>query len=336
MGKDVDANGRRALLVVGLGATLAAIGHRSAVAQDPRAWAPQREVRLITGFPPGGTTDIVARLLAEALRPGLGQPVIVDPRPGANGYVAAQAASRAMPDGHTLFLTQLGIMSVGPVVPGVTVGVDLDRDLVPLACLVGTPMVLVARPGAPFRDVDSFLSEARARPGGLTYASAGNGSINHLAMERFASLNGISLVHVPYRGGAPAAVDLAAGRVDVMFANLAEAMGHIQGGRMVPLALAGEGPSAVLQGPPLLADRFPGFSVLNWFGVVAPAGVPEAVQDHWRSRLLSVMNDPAVRRSFAERALDPVVEDAETFRRRIADERARWRLVVEAGRIRAD
>lgn len=336
MDEDVDATGRRAILAAGLGVTVAAVAHRTAAAQDARVWAPQRDVRLITGFPPGGTTDIVARLLAEALRPIVGQPVVVDPRPGANGYVAAQAAARAAPDGHTLFLTQLGIMSVGPVVPGVTVGVDLDRDLVPLACLVGTPMVLVARPGAPFRDVDAFLAEARAQPGGLTYASAGNGSINHLAMERFAGLNGISLVHVPYRGGGPAAVDLAAGRVDAMFANLAEAMGHIQGGRMVPLALAGEGPSAALQGAPLLLDRFHGFSVLNWFGVVAPAGVSASVQDYWRGRLLDVMNDQGVRRGFMERALDPVVEDAAAFRQRIVDERARWRLVVEAGRIHAD
>ncbi|WP_426959708.1 Bug family tripartite tricarboxylate transporter substrate binding protein [Muricoccus radiodurans] len=321
---------RRDLMLAG---AAAALSPRPGTAQG---WAPTRDVRLITGFPPGGTTDIVARLLAEALRPRAGQPVVVDPRPGANGYLGAQAASRAAPDGHTLFLTQLGIMSVGPVVPGVTVGLDLDRDLVPLACLVGTPMVLVVRPGAPFADVDAFLAAARARPGGLTYGSAGNGSINHLAMERFAALNGVSLVHVPYRGGAPAATDLGAGRVDAMFANLAESLGPIAGGRMVPLALAGEGPSGALPDAPLLSARFPGFSVLNWFGIAAPAGLPEPARAFWEGALLGALADPAVRRGFAERALDPVLEDGATFARRIAGERARWRQVVEAGNIRAD
>lgn len=305
----------------------------AALAQ-PR-WAPTREVRLLTGFPPGGTTDIVARLLAEALRPRLPQPVVVDPRPGANGFVAAAAALRAPPDGHALFLAQLGILSIGPALPGTSPPEGIEA-LLPLGAVAGTPMVLVARPGAPFTNLDGLLAAARAKPGGLTYGSAGIGSVNHLAMERFARVAGVSLLHVPYRGGAAAALDLQAGRVDAMMANLAESLAPLAERRISPLALAGEAPSAVLPDVPLLRDRFPDLSVLNWFGVFAPPGLDDAVRATWSALVSDAMASPGVRSAFVSRALEPLDEDGDTLGHRVRAERAIWaRLALEAG-IRAE
>ena len=197
---------------------------------------PSREVRLICPFSPGGTCDLLTRMLAEYLQPILGVPVVVENRTGASGMIGADLVAKSPPDGHAAVLATMGIMTILPEMPGVRMPFDPDRDLTPITNVVNVYNILVAAPNAPFDTVAGLIEYARANPGRLSYASAGNGSSQHLAGELFKRLAGVDLLHVPYRGGAPAIIDIVAGRTTMMFGNLPEFMGQIRGGGLRPIA----------------------------------------------------------------------------------------------------
>jgi tripartite-type tricarboxylate transporter receptor subunit TctC len=325
---------RRALLAAGFALSVPAGFLPAGSARA--AWTPQQPIRIFIGYPPGGAVDILVRIVAEGMQRVRGVTVLPEVRSGAYGFLAAQAAARAAPDGYTLCSAIMGMMSVLPVIPGVPVPLDLDRELKPVSALAGTPMALVARPDAPFSDVDGLVAYARSRDGRATYASSGNGSINHLAAALFASEVGASMMHVPYRGGAPATLDVSAGRVDIMVANVAEVAPMIRAGQLKGIGVTAASTSA--QAPELfpLAQRFPTMDINNWFGIAGPAGMPEEVRAGIAEIFAAALADPQTARTLNERGLIPLGESGAAFEERIRRDRERWRRVVQAGNIRGD
>jgi tripartite-type tricarboxylate transporter receptor subunit TctC len=259
---------RRAILA---GTVALASPHLPASAQ-----LPNRGVTLVVPAPPGGHTDIAARLVAEGLAPRLGVPVVVDNRPGGNGVVGAQAVIRARPDGTTLFVAFSGFM-VG--IPAVTrdLGVDTRRDLLPVAMLMEAPHVALVPASLGVRTLAEFVALAKARPGRMNYASVGVGSIHHLGPELLKQRAGIDLAHVPYRGDAPALQDLLVDRVQLYFATLPAAQGFVRDGRLRALAVGAPRRLPPLPEVPTTAEAgFPGLEVSSWYGLFAPAGTPDA------------------------------------------------------------
>ena len=320
--------GRRALL-----AAPALLAAGTTAAAD---WAPRQPIRILVGFAAGGTADQVARIAGEAIGRRTGHTAIVEIRSGALGFIALQALARAVPDGHTVGICIMGSMAVAPVVPGSQIPLDIDRELLPVCNLAGTPMALIARPDAPFRTTAELVAYAKARPGVVTYASTGNGSTNQLAALHFAVEAGLSLVHVSYRGGAPAALDVAGGRVDTMFANIAEVAPMIQAGQVRALGLAATRPSPLVPDVALLTRDLPALDINNWFGLAAPAALPAEIADALARLFMGAMADPTTAPLLAGRGMEAIPEDAAAFAARIRRDRERWARVVAAGNIRAD
>lgn len=293
-------------------------------------------IRVMSGFAPGGAVDIVARIAQEAIGRRTGRQVVVETRSGALGYIALQATARAAPDGLTLGIGIMGNMSVGPVVPGTQIPLDLDRELVPVCNLAGTPMALIARPDAPFSTLAEFVAWARERPGRATYASTGNGSTNQLAAEYLAREAGLQLVHVSYRGGAPAGMDIMAGRVDIFFGNVAEFATMIRDRQVKGLGLAATRPSPLVPDLPLLTRDFPALEINNWFGLFGPAGLPAPIAAATAALFTEALADPATAQVLAQRGLDPLPEIGPAFAARIRADRERWGAVARAANIRAD
>jgi tripartite-type tricarboxylate transporter receptor subunit TctC len=331
---------RRSIVQSGASATAAALGGVAApiesLAQGGTGWTPRQPIRVLVGFAPGGAADIVARIAAEAIQRRAGHAVVVENRTGALGFIALQTVARAAPDGHTVGIGIMGSMAVAPVVPGSAIPFDLDAELAAVCNLAGTPMALIARPDAPFSTLAEFVAWARQRPGQASYASTGNGSTNQLAAEHLAREAGLSLLHVSYRGGAPAGMDLMAGRVDIFFGNVAEFAGMIRQGQVKALGLASMRPSAMVPDLPLLTREYPALDIANWFGLMGPAGLPAEVLAGVGRLFTEAMTDPVTARALAERGLDPIVEIGPAFAARIRADRERWRRVVVASNIRAD
>ena len=322
--------GRRAALGGFLGLTALAPGRARA------APFPERDVKLLVGFSPGGAVDLVARLLAEALRPVLGQTVVVENRSGASGLIAAEATAKAPPDGHALHVAAMSAYTVLPQLPGFRMPLDMDRDLAPVGNVAGVLNALVASPRAPFRTVPELIARAKADPGGVTYASTGNGTSQHLAAELFARQAGVAMTHVPYRGGSNAIVDIAAGRVDIMFGNFPEFIGQIRDGALRLLAFGGAQPSPLFPDAPLIRDALPGYTVTNWIGLAGPSGLPGPVVATWDAALRQVAAEADFRRRLAENGMEALAEDQTAFRATIAADRRRWGEVIRTSGIRAE
>jgi tripartite-type tricarboxylate transporter receptor subunit TctC len=302
----------------------------------PALSQPRAGIRVLVGFAPGGAVDQSVRIAAEAIARRGGPVVIAETRSGALGFLAAAAVARAVPDGTILASAIMGMMSVAPAVPGSQIPLDLDRELTPVCNLAGTPMALIVPGQSPDRSLAELVARARARPGELSYASTGNGSTNQLAAEHFAADAGLRFVHVAYRGGAPAALDVAAGRIDLMFANIAEVIELIRGGQVRGLALAAAKPTSLAPDLPLLTRDYPALDMNNWFGLVGPAGMaPELVEQIGRL-FTEAMADPATQPILAARGLDAIAEIGPAFAARIQHDRRRWAAVAAQGNIRAD
>lgn len=308
-----------------------------AVAPAARAaWVPQQPIRILIGYPPGGAVDILVRVVAEGMQRVRNVAVVAEVRSGAYGFIAAQAAARSAPDGYTLASAIMGLMSVLPAIPGIPVPLDLDRELTPVSVLAGTPMALVARPDAPFNDIDGLVAYARQRGNAATYASSGNGSINHLGAALFCGAVGVTMTHVSYRGGAPAALDVSAGRVDIMVANVAEVAPQIRGGQLKGLGVTAAEPTPLMPELAPLAARIPALEINNWFGIAGPAGLPAEVRDGLAEIFAAAVRDPQTARILMERGLIPIGEGGAAFAERIRRDRARWQQVVQANNIRGD
>lgn len=306
----------------------------AAEAQGEPGW-PSRPVRMIVPFPPGGPTDIVARVLAEHMGRGLGQSFTVDNRPGANGNIGNEAAARAEPDGYTVLYNTSSIV-LSPALYA-KLPYDLLRDLRPVAQTATIPLVLAVHPSLPVRDVREFVGYLRARPGQLTYSSAGNGNVTHLGAFLLLRSQGLEAVHVPYRGSAPALVDAAAGRVQFLTDTVNSALPLIRDGRLRALAVTSPRRIAPLPDIPTVAETLlPGFDVGAWQGIMVPARTPDIVVARLNRAAMTALGDTDVRAKLAEQGTEPLGSTPEEYGRILREELARWGKVIAESGVRLD
>ena len=284
--------------------------------------------------PPGGATDTLARVLAPKLGEALGQPVVVDNRPGSNGNVAMEASARAAADGHTLLLCADAQVVIGPHLYA-KMPLDTLKDLAPIASLASTQMVLSVNPALPAKTLPEFIEHARRAQPPLAYASIGNGSQHHLVMEMLKARAGIDLLHIPFKGGGPATIALLAGDVSAMFGGNSVA-GHIKAGKLRALALAGKR-SAAYPDLPRLADFYPDLEVTPWLGLFGPAGLPESVLAKLRAETAKLLAEPDFREKIRNLGgLEPFVTTPQEFAALIRAEHARYAQVVKAAGVKID
>jgi len=294
-------------------------------------------MKILVGYPPGGTADIAARIAADTIQRQHGYTVIVDNKTGAGGFIALKAVAQSPPDGYTVGVGIMGQLAIGPVVPGSQIPLDLDKELVPICNLVGVPMAVIARMDAPFKTVAELVAYAKANPGKVSYASTGLGSTNQLGAEFLAAeAGGLKMINVPYRGGAPAIADVAAGQVDIFFGNISELIGQARGSKVRVLALAAAKPSPLAPELPLLTKDIPALDINNWFGLVGPAGLPDDIKASLAKLFLDAMADPKNAEPLAKQGLEPLSQGPDAFAALIKKDRERWARVVKQGNIRAD
>jgi len=301
------------------------------------AWAqyPNRPIRLLVPNPPGGATDTIARVVAPAMGDALGQPVVVENRPGSNGNLSSELAAKAAPDGYTLLLGQDSQIVISPhLYPNLPV--DTLKDLAPVATLVTTQMVLTVNPALPVKDLRDFVDLAKGARPPLAYASIGNGSQHHLTMEMLKARAGIELVHVPYKGGGPATVALLAGEVPVMFGGNS-VTAHIKAGRLRGLAVAGKKRSVALPELPTLSEFYPGLEVTAWIGIFAPANVPAPVLARLHGEVNRLLVGAQLRdKVLAVGGLEPFVTTPDEFTALIRAEYAKYGEVVKTTGVKID
>ena len=306
-----------------------------AAATPALAAFPDRPIHLVVPFSAGGTVDVVARAVGQQLGKQLGTTVLVENVPGAGGAIATQRVARAAADGYTLLFTTPN-HTINPAVMA-KLPFDTEKDLVPVSLVAQIPELLVAHSAQPFDDFAGFIRYARAHPGQLTYASAGNGTLPHVTMELLLQRLGVKLVHVPYKGAAPALNDLLAGQVAVKMDTIATSAGHIRGGRIKPLAIASLHRSPLMPKVPTIAESgVPGYQGILWMGILAPAATPAADVEALERALRAVVGDKDFQRQLDAAGVDVVGSDAASFGRQIHAELKQWAEVVKASSIKAE
>jgi tripartite-type tricarboxylate transporter receptor subunit TctC len=296
---------------------------------------PTRPIRVIVGFTPASSNDILARFVAGRLAERLGQQVVVDNRPGANGIIGSELAAKATPDGHTLLLMSTSHTMNAAV--NNKLPFDPLKSFAPIAMLGAGPLVLVTHPSFPAGSVRALIELAKAKPGSITYASAGTGGINHFGGALFARTAGIELTHVPYKGGAPALTDVIGGQVQLMFGSMPLTLRQIRAGKVKALGVTGVKRSAQLPEAPTIAESgLPGYEISTWWGILAPAGAPGAIVKKLNSEISGIVSQPdSVQRLEAEGAAPWPLSSAD-FGRVIASELVKWQRVARESGIRAE
>ncbi len=295
----------------------------------------RREVRFLNAFAPGGTSDLLGRILAEQLSQQLGQRIVVENRTGAAGVIATQELARSAPDGHTILLASMGIMAITPQMQAVPY--DIDADITPIVNAASVYNILVANPNGPIHSWQDLARIGRERPRSLSCATVGPGSSQQLSCVLFMSLTGAQLEQVPYRGGAPAILDIIAGRVEVMFGNMPEFMAQIRGGGLRPVAYGAPDASPLLPELPVISKSGPpDFVIHNWFGVVGPGRMQEELVGKWNAEINRALAAPEVQRRFVENGLQRLGGPQSDFVRQIAADRAQWGKVIREHNIRPD
>lgn len=326
---------RRRLLTSTLAAGSLAALRMPASAQEPAAY-PSRPLRMILTAPPGSSIDVLGRLLAEGLRERLGQPVIADNRPQAGGTAGTDAIAKAAPDGYTIGLSFTGPLATAPALYR-RLPYDPARDLTPVIRVGTAPNILAVHAGLPARTFAEFIALLRARPGQFNYASVGNGSASHLAMELLKKEGGLYIVHIPFNGAPPAAQAVAAGDVQAIMSNPTSLLPLIQAGKLRPLAVTGarrwSGDPAL---PTVAESGFAGFEAVAWNGIVAPAAVPAAIVARLNAEIAALLRQPDVVRRVEAAGWESAPGSADDFRRYISDERARWEPVIRRSGARLD
>jgi tripartite-type tricarboxylate transporter receptor subunit TctC len=315
-----------------LAATAAATVTWPATAQ---AW-PARPIKLVVAFPPGSSPDIVARIIAEPLGRALGQPVVVDNRPGAGGNVGTAAVAHAEPDGYTLLFTIQGPLVTAPLLVR-NLGYDPTRDLAPVTLVATSPNLLVAAPGLGASTLAEFVQVARTRPGELNYGSVGNGSASHLAMELFMRRAGLSLVHVPYQGFPQVVNALLAGQVQASFMVPGIAMGQVRAGKLAALGVTTLGRVAAMPEMPTLAEQgYPGFEAISWQAVLAPAKTPAAMVDRLSAEMIRIIKSDEVRTRLLGQYFSAAGTTPEALASLMKSERVHWAKVINAAGVRPE
>ena len=323
--------GRRSLLSAG--ALLLAGGSRHASAQAPAAW-PTRPVRVVVPYPPGGTADLVARILFEPVSRRLGQPFVIENRSGATGTIGAGAVAQAAPDGQTVLHDATGLSvtpALFPRLPYVP-----TRDFVPVFQAVTVPQLVLVPPSSQAKDVAGLIALAKGTPGGLDGASAGNGSLQHLVLELFARTAGVSVNHVPYRGGAPAVNDLIAGQVQLYFGNVNVSAPFVRDGALRALAHTGRGRLAALPDVPPLSDTLPGFESYEWNGVFLRSGTPQPIVAKLNEALNAALAEPEVAEKLRTADLQASPNTPEQFAAFFREQSEKWQRFVREANIKLD
>ena len=300
-----------------------------------QAW-PSRAVRIVVPFGPGGSADFVGRLLGQRLTETLGQPVIVENRPGAGAMLGNEVVAKSPPDGYTLTIGTLGPFAVNQSLFR-KVPYDSQRDFAPITLLSAFPNLLVVHPSLPVKAVKDLVTLARTRPGSLNYASNGRGSSSHMAAELFSSLAQGRMEHVPYKGFAPALTDLLGGRVELMFSSVVAVLPHVSAGKLRAVATTGAVRSPVLATLPTIAEAgLPGYETASWYGVVTPAGTPAPIVERLATELARIVRLPAMREQLLADGAVPVGSTPQAFGAHIKAELARWSKLVRDAKIKAD
>lgn len=296
---------------------------------------PSKPLRIVIGFPPGGGIDILARLMAPKLTELLGQPVLIDNKPGANGVLGMDFVAKAPADGHTLFLGTLGNFSVNPsLYPNLPFSVD--KQFIPLTELASVSFVLFVNPALPVKNMTDLVAYAKRQPGAMNFSSSGSGGLPHLAGELFASAIGAKMVHVPYKGSAASISDVMAGQVQMTFEAAAAGMQHVKSGRLRALAVTGGHRLPFLPDVPTLQETVPGFQVVNWYGMAAPAGTPKEALARWHSEIVKVLAMPDIREKMLGMGTDPVGSTPDEFAQFMKSETAKWSRIIRDAQIRPD
>jgi tripartite-type tricarboxylate transporter receptor subunit TctC len=298
-----------------------------------QSW-PSKPLRYIVPFPPGAFNDTLARTLATELPKTLGQTVIVENRPGGNTIPATDLAAKSAPDGYTLYGAALPFSVIQSLF---RTPFDVTKDFAPITLAGVTPNLLVANPGAPFNDVKGLLAYARANPGKLNYASTGNGTSNHLSFELFKAMTRTDIVHVAYKGSAPAVTDLIAGQVQVMFDNTPNVLPHVKAGKLKALGVSSKDRSQFAPEVPSVHEAgVPGYDVTVWFGVLTVAGTPPEIVQRLNREMVKILTSPEIKERISRSGVDVVAGTPEHFSGFLKAEVARWAKVVKDANIRAD
>jgi tripartite-type tricarboxylate transporter receptor subunit TctC len=307
------------------------------LAPDGRADTyPSKPIRLIVPYPPGSGTDIVARLLGQKLTESWGQPIIVDNRPGAGAIIGTEAAAKAPADGYTLLMGDVGPLTINPALYA-KLPYDPAKDFAPVSEVAFLPFLLVVHPSVKANSIQELVALAKAKPGELNYASVGNGSAVHLATELFKTEAGVDIVHVPYKGSAPALADLIGGQVSMMFVNVLSALPYVKSGQLRALAIATPRRSSALPDLPTVAEaNLPGFVAGAWFGILVPAGTPPEVVDKLSAEIVRILHLPDIVERLAGQGAEAIGDTPEQFAGHIRQETAKWAKVVKASGAHID
>lgn len=319
-------------LVVVVGCLVSGLCGFAATAQN----YPAKPIRIIVTFPPGGPSDFVARSLGQKLTGAWGQQVVVDNRGGAGGVVGVEAAARASPDGYTLLQGQSGGMSINPALLA-KLSYDPFRDFAPITMLVVNAQMLVAHPSLPVKTVKELVALAKRRPGQINYASAGYGSAQHLGMEMLKVMTEINLVHVPYKGGTPALVDLFSGQVSLQFTSMPAVLPHVKTGKLKGIAVGSPKRSPAAPDIPTVAEAgVPGFEYVAWYGLFAPAATPQGIISQINTQVVKALSDRDLSQRLASQGAEPSPGTPEGLAKYLREDHERWKKVIKAANIRLD
>jgi len=297
---------------------------------------PDKPIRVILAVPAGATPDVTARLVFPGLSQELGQQLVADNRPGAGGLIGAEIASQATPDGYTLFISSPGALTILPHLRK-KVPYDTLRDFAPISLISIGPFVLMANPSVPAKNIKELIALAKAQPGKLNYASAGNGVANHLAGELFKQMTGTDIVHVPYKGAPQAVSDVVAGHMQLMFNSIAPILGHIKAGRVRVLGIASLQRSPQLPDVPTISESgVPGFEAVNWFGMFAPAKTPRAIVNKVNAAVVKVMHAPEMQAQFNKFGADPVGSSVTEFTAFVRRDMEKYAKIVKLSGAKVD
>jgi tripartite-type tricarboxylate transporter receptor subunit TctC len=322
---------RRLFLQLAAGVAALPAAPRMAAAQA----YPQRPVRLIVPFASGGASDILARLIGQWLSERMGQPFVIELRPGAGGNVGTEAVVNAPPDGHTLLMVNAAPSAINATLYD-KLSFNFLRDIAPVGGVVRTPLVLQVNPGFAPKTVPELIAYAKARPGMINMASAGNGTPPHVAGELFKMMAGIDIVHVPYRGGGPALVDLLGGQVQMMFGVITSSVEYIRAGKLRALAVSTAMRAEALPDLPTVGDFLPGYEASDWYGICAPRGTPAEIVGRLNAEINAGLADPRLKARLAELGGTPLPGSPAAFGKLIADETEKWGKVVRAAHMKPE
>ncbi len=293
---------------------------------------PSKPIRLVVPYPPGGPTDFVGRAVAAKLSELLGQQMVVDNRPGAGTVIASEMIARAAPNGYNLLFGTGGGTFLAPLILP-KVPYDPHKDFAPVAMLVMSPQVLVVHPSTGANSVKELIAVAKAKPGQLNFSSVGTGTSPHLGGELFKALAGVDILHVPYKGTAPSMTDLIAGRVQLAFSSIPTVLAHVQGGRLKMLGTGGSKRSPALPGIAPIAETLPGFELVTWYALFAPAGTPAVIINRLNAETAKVLKDADIQKRFGDQGLEPTTMTPQELKRYTVNDSSRWSKLIKAAGI---